>query len=300
MNSTTYHQLTIFLAIAKEGSINAAARKLGITSPSVSQALKQLEETLALPLFWRNTRRIQLTEAGSHLKNQIEHLMHDLDTRLDGFIGSEQKPAGIVRITLSRFAYRLILEPRLAEFHRSYPHICLDISVYDGTIDLVQAGYDLGIRFGDKIDENMVARPLLAGFAEGLYVSQGYLDRHGTPTWENLHQHRLIGYRFVSSGQILPLILNHNGQTISRDLPTSLICNDIDTTADAIRAGLGIGRLFTPIYEQLTDKARLIPVLKPHWRHYPKVYLYYPQMSQKIKRVQAVIDFLTQKCNEKM
>ncbi|MEH8056839.1 LysR family transcriptional regulator [Gallibacterium anatis] len=292
MNSTTYHQLQIFHAIAQEGSINSAARKLGITSPSVSQALKLLEQTMDMPLFWRSTRRVQLTEAGTRLLQQTEPLMRELDSRLEQFLGEEHAPSGLVRITLSRFAYRLILQDHLAEFHRRYPHICLDISVYDGTVDLVQAGYDLGIRFGDKIDENMVARQLLPSFQEGLYVSKGYLQQYGEPQRDNLHQHHLIGYRFITTGQSLPLILEKDGQSESIEMPTPIICNDIDTIADGVRAGLGIGRLFTPIYQQLPDKANFIPVLQQYWRNYPPVYLYYPQESQKIKRVAAVIDFL--------
>ena len=200
-----------------------------------------------------------------------------------------------IQITLSRFAYRLIIQPYLAEFNQRYPHICLDISVYDGTVDLVQAGYDLGIRFGDKIDENMVARQLLPSFQEGLYVSKGYLKTYGEPQRDNLHQHRLIGYRFITTGQILPLILEKDGQSESIEMPTPIICNDIDTIADGVRAGLGIGRLFTPIHHQLPDKNDFIPVLTDYWRNYPPVYLYYPQASQKVKRVAAVIGFLMKK-----
>ncbi len=273
MNSTTYHQLQIFHAIAQEGSINAAARKLGITSPSVSQALKLLEQSMDMPLFWRSTRWVQLTEAGARLLTQTEPLMRELDSRLEQFLGEEHAPSGLVRITLSRFAYRLILQDHLAEFHRRYPHICLDISVYDDTVDLVQAGYDLGIRFGDKIDENMVARQLLPSFQERLYVSKGYLKTYGEPQRENLHQHRLIGYRFITTGQSLPLILEKDGQSESIEMPTPIICNDIDTIADGVRAGLGIGRLFTPIHQQLPDKNDFIPVLTDYWRNYPPVYI---------------------------
>lgn len=295
MDSSTYQQLRIFHAIARAGSISEAARTLGMTTPSASQALKLLEQKMDMPLFWRNTRRVVLTDAGQRLLSQTGSLMEQLEHSFDALISEEHEPAGLVKITLSRFAYRLILQDHLAEFHRRYPHICLDISVYDGTVDLVAQGFDLGIRFGDKIDENMVARQLLPAFQEGLYVSDGYLKQYGMPSRENLHQHRLIGYRFITTGQILPLILEHEGESVSVEMPTPMICNDIDTIADGVRAGLGIGRLFTPIYQQLADKADFIPVLQDYWRTYPPVYVYYPQASQKIKRVVAVINFLLEK-----
>ncbi|MFZ7188096.1 LysR family transcriptional regulator [Avibacterium avium] len=295
MDSSTYQQLRIFHAIARAGSISEAARTLGMTTPSASQALKLLEQKMDMPLFWRNTRRVVLTDAGQQLLSQTGSLMEQLEHSFDALISEEHEPAGLVKITLSRFAYRLIIQPYLAEFNQRYPHICLDISVYDGTVDLVQAGYDLGIRFGDKIDENMVARQLLPSFQEGLYVSKGYLKTYGEPQRANLHQHRLIGYRFITTGQILPLILEQGGESVSVEMPTPIICNDIDTIADGVRAGLGIGRLFAPIHQQLPDKNDFIPVLTDYWRNYPPVYLYYPQASQKIKRVAAVIGFLVGK-----
>lgn len=292
MDTSTYHQLKIFHAIAREGSINVAARKLNITSPSVSQALKLLEQTMDMPLFWRSTRRVQLTEAGMRLLQQTEHLMKELDLCLEEFIGEEQAPSGLVKITLSRFAYQLILRPHLKTFYQTYPDICLDISIDDGTVDLIKEGFDLGIRFGDKIDENMVARQLLPAFREGLYVSKDYLQKHGKPKRNNLHQHLLIGYRFVTTGQLLPLVLEQHGESKSIDMPVSIICNDIENIADSVRAGLGIGRLFTPIVQKFSDRKNFMPVLESYWKTYPPVYLYYPQASQKIKRIQAVIQFL--------
>ncbi|URL06330.1 LysR family transcriptional regulator [Avibacterium sp. 21-595] len=300
MDSSTYQQLRIFHAIARAGSISAAARILGITTPSASQALKLLEQKMDMPLFWRNTRRVILTDAGQRLLSQTGSLITQLEHNFNTLISEEHEPTGVVKITLSRFAYRLIIQPYLAEFNQLYPHICLDISIYDGTVDLVQAGYDFGIRFSDKIEENMVARQLLPSFQEGLYVSKDYLKKYGEPQRNNLHQHRLIGYRFITTGQILPLILEQNGESVSVEMPISVICNDIDAIADGMRAGLGIGRLFTPIYQQLPDKNNFIPILQSYWRNYPPVYLYYPQASQKIKRVAAVIKFLVDKMTDRV
>lgn len=295
MDSSTYQKLRIFHAIARAGNISQAARSLGITSPSASQALKLLEQEMDMPLFWRSTRRILLTDAGHRLMEKTASLMEQLEQNFESLIAEEHTPTGIVKITLSRFAYRLILRPLLTEFYQLYPHICLDISINDATVDVLQAGYDLGIRFEDKIDQNMVARQLLASFQEGLYVSNEYLLEYGMPLRNNLQQHKLIGYRFITTGQILPLILEQHGESSYIDMPTSIICNDIDAIADSVRAGLGIGRLFTPIHQALFDKENFIPVLEGYWRNYPAVYLYYPQANAKIKRVATVIEFLSEK-----
>lgn len=299
MNNALYNQIRIFQAIAAEGSITAAARKLQITAPSVSKALKTLEQHLGLPLFSRSTRHIELTEAGRRLLARSGDAVQALQDAIESVRDDNAIPSGLVRVTLSRFAYQLLFRPFIAEFGARYPHIQLELSLCDGTINILDAGYDLGIRFGDTLEEGMVARRLLPPFAEGLYAAPKYLARHGTPqTPDDLARHRLIGYRYITANRLLPLTLDAvdaDGEPLGVAMPTPLICNDIDVTADAIRAGLGIGRLFAPICAQQPDRERFRPVLRDYWKTYPGVYLYHLPHAQKARRVQALIAFLTEK-----
>ncbi len=293
MNNVIYNQIRIFQSIAYEGSISAAARKLEITPPSVSKALKLLEQHIGHPLFVRTTRRIELTDAGQQLLQQTSDAVNSLEKALENIKEQNQKPSGLIRITLSRFAYLLILKPAMAAFCQQYPGIQLEISVYDGTINIIDERFDLGIRFGDILEGGVVARQLMKPFREGLYASAEYLKEFGTPASPpDLHQHRLIGYRFITNNRILPLILNDKGEQLTVDMPGQLISNDIDVMADGIRNGLGIGRLFEPIYQLQPDKEKFIPVMEPYWKTYPPVYLYYPKNAGKSKRVKALIDFL--------
>lgn len=160
MHSSIYGYLTVFHAIAAESSIAAAARKLQVEPPSMSKALKQLEAHIGLILFNRTTRKMELTEAGQRLLNNTQALAFGVENVQD--LG--ETPSGLVRISLSRFAYRLIIRPHYAEFCRRYPHIQLEISIYDGTIDLLKQGFDLAIRFGDRVEDNMVTRQLMPSF----------------------------------------------------------------------------------------------------------------------------------------
>lgn len=299
MNNALYNQIRIFQTIAAEGSITAAARKLQITAPSVSKALKTLEQHLGLPLFSRSTRHIELTEAGRRLLARSGDAVQALQDAIKSVRDDNAIPSGLVRVTLSRFAYQLLFRPFIAEFGARYPHIQLELSLCDGIINILDAGYDLGIRFGDTLEEGMVARRLLPPFAEGLYAAPEYLARHGTPqTPDDLVRHRLIGYRYITANRLLPLTLDAvdaDGEPLGVAMPTPLICNDIDVTADAIRAGLGIGRLFAPICAQQPDRERFRPVLRDYWKTYPGVYLYHLPHAQKARRVQALIAFLTEK-----
>lgn len=293
MNNVIYNQIRIFQSIAREGSISAAARKLEITPPSVSKALKLLEQNIGHPLFVRTTRRIELTDAGRQLLEQTAAAIDSLEKSVEELRERHQEPSGLVRVTLSRFAYLLILKPAMAAFCQRYPAIQLEISVYDGTVNIIDERCDLGIRFGDVLDDGVVARQLMAPFREGIYASPDYLAAYGTPTTpESLHQHRLIGYRFITNNRILPLILDNHGEPLTVEMPGQLISNDIDVMADGIRNGLGIGRLFEPVYQLQPDKAQFVPVMENYWRKYPAVYLYYLKSAGRSKRVRALIDFL--------
>ncbi|KWS85721.1 LysR family transcriptional regulator [Pseudomonas syringae] len=293
MDSVVFGQVTVFHAIAAEGSITGAARRLGVGLPAVSKSLKLLETKMGVPLFNRTTRRLEITEAGELLLTSTADAMQSLSYAIESVQDLGHTPSGTVRITAARFAYQCILKSALERLRNAYPHINLEISIYDGTIDILDHGFDLGIRFGDRLEEGMVARRLMEPFREGLYVSGAYIRRHGLPCdISELFRHQLIGYRFMTSNRMLPLILNKNGQEVTVDMPASIITNDIEVTADCIRRGMGIGRLFEPVHTLLPDRDSFIPVLQDYWRLYPAVYLYFPKNSQRAKRIRAVVDFL--------
>lgn len=293
MNNALYNQIRIFQAIAQEGGITAASRKLEITPPSVSKALKLLEQQVGLPLFLRSTRRVELTDAGRALLERTTDAVQSLQWAVESVRSSNMAPAGLVRVTMSRFAYQLIFRPLMAEFCRQHPQVQLELSIYDGTIHILDEGFDLGIRFGNTLEDGVVARRLLAPFREGLYVSQAYVDRHGVPQRpRDLHRHVLIGYRFITANRVLPLILQEDGQDLTVEMPFQLMSNDIEVMADGIRDGLGIGRIFEPIRALQPDRDSFLPVLERWWKTYPGVYLYHLQHAQKQRRVQALIDFL--------
>ncbi|TNG95238.1 LysR family transcriptional regulator [Pasteurellaceae bacterium USgator11] len=296
MHNAIYGQLTVFHAIAAQGSISGAARQLEIGAPAVSKSLKQLEQHIGLPLFNRTTRKLELTEAGILLLERSGEAVKSLQYAVESVHDLGQTPTGRVRITVPRIAYLLVLKPHFAEFCRCYPQVELEISMYDGTVDIIKEGFDLGIRFGHAIEENRVARKLLPPFRGGLYVSKTYADQFGVPqSLAELPQHKLIGFRFMTANSLFPLSLNDNGHEISIDMPTPLIVNSLEVVLDAVRQGLGIGRVFEPILALEVDAADFIPVLEPHWKHYPPLSLYYPQHSQKAKRIRVLIDFLAEK-----
>lgn len=296
MKSTTYNQLTTFHAIVAEGTISGAARKLEVAPASVSQSLKLLEQHLGVPLFTRTTRRIELTQEGTRLFEQTKSALNEIEVAIEGVTDESRKPSGKLSITTPKFAYQLLLQPIYDEFCQTYPDIELEISVSDKAVNIIEQGFDCGIRFGDKIEQGMVARQLTPSMKETLFASPQYLQQFGTPTsLTELQQHRLIQYRFINSNQLAPLHLIENNQQVLVQMPLALICNDTDVMVDAARKGLGIGRIVEPVVVNSFADQSLFPVLEQHWPTYPGLYLYFHQNAQKAKRVRVFIDFLITK-----
>ena len=292
-----YGYLVVFHTIVEQGNISKASKSLSLSVPSVSNTLKSLEKELGLSLFHRSTRRLALTEAGRRLYDDTKPLIKDLTSAIESIQDLRQKPSGLVRMTVPRFAYHLLIKPFYAEFCQAYPDVLLEISVFDGTVDMVQAGFDVGIRFGDKIEDGVVAKLLLPPMKDCLMVSKSYIEQYGIPhTPQDLPKHRLIGYRFITANRLLPLELMIGGQTTPIEMPMSLIVNDeVDLMVDATRQGLGIGRIFESTLALQVDKADFVPILQEYWVQYPPVYLYFLQNSQKIGRIKVWIDFLMEK-----
>jgi len=299
MKGTTYNQLLMFHAIAREGSISGAARQLDVAPPSVSQALKALETQLGLPLFTRTTRRVELTEAGHTLYERTSDAMNDLSFAVESVADLSKTPSGRVSITVPRFVYQYLLAPIYAEFCLRFPEIQLELSIYDGTIDILKEGMDLGIRFGDKVEEGMIAKPLTPNFKEALFASPAYIDAYGMPKNINeLSQHTLIQYRFITSKKVAQLPMIEKGNTVNVKIPTALTVNDTDLMVDAAKKGLGLGRIISPMVEPLFKSGELVPVLEQHWGETAGLYLYFHRNTQKARRVRVLIDFLYEKITQ--
>ncbi|EJL6751077.1 LysR family transcriptional regulator [Vibrio alginolyticus] len=289
----SYNQIVIFHTIAKEGSIRGAARKLEIAAPSVSQSLKLLESNLGLPLFNRSTRQMNLTEAGKFLLENTKEAIATLEYALEGVHDLSNTPSGKVSMTIPRFVYQSMIKPIFPDFCRLYPDIELEISVSEASVDIVHEGIDVGIRFGDRIEEGLVALKLTEPMREALFASPAYLEKYGTPqALKDLENHKLIQYRFGASNRLAPTLLEQDGNTVTVEMPRAMIVNDTEIITDSALEGIGIGRLIVPLVDKYFKQGLLVPVLQPYWYEYPGLYLYFSQNSQKARRIRVLVDFL--------
>ena len=180
----------------------------------MSQALKTLEKNIGQTLFFRSTRSMELTEPGQQLFDQTFNLSRQLSLALDNVQALGKTPSGKVSITVPHFVMERYLKPLYGQFCRLYPDIQLDIKVSDATLDIVKEGIDFGIRFGDRVEQGMVAKKLTGSLREALFASPAYAEQFGLPqTIEALKHHKQIQYRFISSNRFPPFCAQRQRQS---------------------------------------------------------------------------------------
>jgi DNA-binding transcriptional LysR family regulator len=285
--------LEAFLAIARNGSMRAAADALGIRPSAVSQQLKGLEQRLGVTLFTRTTRSIRLTDAGCHLLTRVEPAIQSLDDGVEEVQAFATEPAGRLRLTLSDVALRLIVEPILPAFHRTYPNILLDISVEDGLVDVVEGGFHAGIRPAHLLHDDMIAIPMTAPLEDAFFAAPSYLATYGRPqTPEDLGEHRCIAYRYVASGRVEHWMFRSGEGTVAMPVPASMIVDDTRLLIRSACAGLGIASFYRTAVQPLVAAGDLELLFEAHSLRHAPLHLYYPRAYKNMRRLRSFIDFL--------
>lgn len=295
MRGQDFADLKAFLAIVDEGNFARAAVKLQVTPSALSQTIRGLEERLGVRLLNRTTRSTSLTEAGSRLLKSFRPAMEQMEESVSEIRNLSGKPAGLVRLNLPRLASAALVEPLLGEFHRTYPEIVLELTIDDAVIDIVKAGYDIGVTLGELLDQDMVAVKLGNDAHQLAVASPKYIARHGQPkTPADLHGHRCINWRQPGSGKIYNWEFQVDGRWISVAVDGPLIVSHRDVALKAAVQGVGIAFAYwSEIWMRpLIAKKQLIPVLEEFSPSFPGWFLYFPKQRYMSPAVRAVIDFL--------
>ncbi|MCD9028290.1 LysR family transcriptional regulator [Luteimonas sp. BDR2-5] len=171
--------LRLFVAIADRGSLSAVARAWALSPSTVTLALQQLEERLGARLVVRTTRRLSLTAEGERFLGDCRRILGQLDDAMQG-LGEGGQLSGEIRITVTNDFGRAQLAPLLDRFLALHPGVRIALVLTDGVVDLVDGGYDIGIRTGPLQDSRLRARRLLAG-ARRVCAAPAYWRRAGVP-----------------------------------------------------------------------------------------------------------------------
>ena len=294
MNTSDISGIDIFLAIEREGSLSAAARFLGVGAPAVSHRLRSFERKLGVDLFVRTTRSIELTEAGRALFDRAGPAFQELSAAVEDAREVGRATTGSLRLTLPWSAYTVALAPVLGEFLRQYPNIRLELSIDEGLVDAVRAGFHGGFRLGDRLTDGMVAVRLTGPIASCYIATPAYLDANGRPDHpRDLLTHQCIRYKFVTSNRIWDWRFVEDGQIKTVDPPSMLVVDNMDTVRHAVRDGLGVGWSMRAVVAREVADGVLETVLDDYTESLPPFYFYYPEQNKRLETLRIFVDFLS-------
>ncbi len=291
MKRTELYGLQVFLNIAEHGSLRAAATAMGVNPPAISLQLKAFEESLGTALFTRSTRSVTLTDAGRDLLHGTQHMLGAIDGALEQAREAGPTRSGELRITLPYRAWQLIVAPKLDAFKSAYPGIVLNLSFQEGLTDIVAEGFHAGIRLGDHLQNDMIARRLTPP-QHGAYVAApAYLSERGSPRRPaDLLNHDCIRYRQVSTGRIAAWKFLEKGEETTVNVTGRLILNDLRAVVDAAGQGHGIGWSLRSGIERDLTRGSLVEVLHAFVPKRPGFFLYYPKPLARLGVLRAFID----------
>ncbi len=293
---TDLADLNAFVAVAAAKGFRDAARASGTSASGLSEAVRRLEAQLGIRLLNRTTRSVAPTEAGVRLLDQLGPALAEVDAALDVVNRFRDRPAGTLRLNVPISAVRLVLPAIVPRFLAAYPDIRLEVIADDSFVDVLVAGCDAGIRYGERLEQDMIAVPIgprRQSFATG--AAPSYLDRHGRPKHpRDLLKHACLQSRFSSGAQLL-WEFERDGEIVRVEPKGPLLVSAgtaADLAIDAAIAGTGVISLFEDWLRPYFESGALEPVLKPWWQRFPGPFLYYPGRRLVPAPLRAFVDFI--------
>jgi DNA-binding transcriptional LysR family regulator len=294
MNAADPADLRAFVAIARHQSFRRAADELGVTPSALSHGLRTLEDRLGVRLFNRTTRSVALTEAGDRLLGRVAPAFQDIADAIEDLNRFRDRPAGTLRINAAHLACHLALLPMLGRFAEACPDVQVEIVADQALSDIVAQGFDMGIRFGETLAQDMIAVPLGGRVRFAVVGSPDFFKRHRPPqTPHDLRDLPCIRYRFTS-GSLYRWEFERGSEELSVEVSGSLTVSDQSLMIRPALDGMGLAYVFADQVREDVAAGRLISVLADWCPYYPGFYLYYPGRRQMPAASRAFIDYIRQ------
>jgi DNA-binding transcriptional LysR family regulator len=253
-----FQELMVFVRAADTGSFSATARDLGLSQPSVSRIVSELEARLGIKLLLRSTRRIVPTEAGAAFLRKARQILYDLEDADESARGVDSL-RGVLRVALPSVLCIKILIPGLPLFLKDHPQLKIEFLTSDNMQDLVADGVDLAIRFGKMSDSGFGARKL-ASLERMLVASPAYLAARGAPAVPaDLAQHDLIVGPLVAANW--PWSFERDGDTDTIKIEPRFLLNSAEAAIASACHGLGLARAATLMCRDELASGQLVAAL---------------------------------------
>ena len=289
--------LNAFLAVAQARGFRDAARTVGSSASTLSEAVRRLEARQGVRLLHRTTRSVVPTEAGTRLIERLAPALGEVKAALDVVNLFRDRPAGTLKLNVPVSAARLVLPPILPGFLAAYPDIQVEIVAEDGFVDMVASGCDAGIRYDERLEQDMIAVPIgprVQRFATA--AAPAYLDARGRPDHpRDLLDHACLRGRFSSGALTSPWEFERDGEVIRIEPQGPLIAGvagAVELLVDVAVAGGGIIYLFEDWLAPALGSGTLEAVLPDWWQSFSGPFLYYSGRRLVPPPLRAFLDFI--------
>lgn len=290
------NDILVFLAVARERSFTRAAAQLGMTQSALSHIIRGLEERLGVRLLTRTTRSVSPTEAGERLLQNVGPRLEEIEAEITAVSDLGDKPAGTIRITAIDHVIESLLWPRLAPLLPQYPDLHVELSSDYRLVDIAAERFDIGVRYGDQVDKDMIAVRLSVDMPMSIVASPAYLAHRPLPsTPQDLMKHNCIALRLASSGGLYAWELEHEGQSLELRVRGQVVCNTAPHILQVALDGCGIAFLPEEMTAPYVQDGRLVAVMQDWCPRFPGLFAYYPSRRQSSRALGLVIDAIRYK-----
>jgi len=284
-----FSAIPVFVAVVEKGGFSAAARALGVSKSAVSKRINQLEKQLGVRLLYRTTRKLSLTEAGERYFEHAARALQAAAQAEDAVAQLQGDPQGTLKISAPMSFGRLHVAPLIPKLLKRYPKLQVELVMDDRATDLVAAGFDIAIRSGKMADSTLVARKL-APLRQVLCTSPEYIAQHGLPsTPAQLTEHNCILFSYSSDNNIWTLCAE--GEQEEVQVAGNYRVNNSEALIEALRAGIGIGRLPTFVAGPDLKAGRLVQLFDTYQIPSQMFYAVFPERRYMPAKVRAFLDF---------
>lgn len=289
----TFNDLLWFLAVARERSFTKAAAKLGIAQSTLSHTIKRLKSAMGIRLLARTTRSVALTEAGQRLRLSLAPRIAEIEAEITALMAFRDTPSGTIKITLSDHAMRSVVWPTLQPMLKSYPDIKLELSLDAGFRNIVEEGFDAGIRLGESVEKDMIAVRIGPNWRQVAVASPEYFAARSKPKHpKDLVSHNCINMRQTTAGGRYAWEFAKGRQSLRVKVDGRLTFNNSYAMIEPALNGYGIAYVPEDIAAADLKSGALLQVLDDWSPYFDGYFIYYPSKRQNSAAFKVIVDAL--------
>lgn len=289
MNRHSLIELEAVLAIVRCGSFRAAALDLGMSTTAISNAVGKLERELAVRLFNRTTRSVSLTHAGRIFVAQIKPALEDIQKAMNTARSQQEVPSGTLRINAFATAAREIMAPLVLTYLQRYPQVHVDLVTEGKLVDVVAAGFDLGVRSADLVPSDAIAIPLGRTRRMAIAASPAFFESRVVPKVpQDLLTYPCLRVR-LPNGALFRWRFEKDGEDLQLDVEGPITLDEASLARIAAMNDVGIGYFMESDIREDIAAGRLVRLLEDWTPPLAPLCLYYSNRRNSSAAFQAFI-----------